>query len=225
MVVGWLTAFLDRPASRVGAAVDFWTRVTGTTRSPVRGERGEFATFRPDPDDGDAYLRVQTVLDGPGGGHLDVHVADPLATVPRAVDLGAGVRWLDGYATLISPAGLRWCLVPERGVAGSTLLRPAPVRRDDGVRSLVDQLCLDVPPAAFETECAFWTAFTGWPLRAGPSPQVAVLDGPEALPLRLALRKLAADPVDGVAGCHLDLATSDVEREVARHLGWGARVA
>jgi hypothetical protein len=220
MTVQWLTAFLDRPASGTAAAVRFWAEVTRSTLSPVRGERGEFATFL--PPDGDAYLKVQTVLDGPGGGHLDVHVVDVPAEADRAVALGARATPRDGYVSLTSPAGLRWCLVP--GGAQRPARRPAPVARDGGFASRVDQLSLDLPPAAFDAECAFWAALTGWELRAGSRPEFAVLARGDGIALRLLLQRLDAAPDDGRAACHLDLACSDVAREVALHEGLGARV-
>jgi hypothetical protein len=225
VTVRWLTCFLDRAAADVGTAADFWTRVTGTTLSAVRGERGQFATFLPPDGDGDALLRLQTVLDGEGGGHLDVHVADPDAEAERAVALGASARPQQGYVTLTSPAGLRWCLVPDHGgAAGGPARRPAPVARPGGVRSLVDQLCIDIPPAGFDAECAFWQALTGWELRRGSRPEFAVLVRAAGLPLRLLLQRLDDPPPAGVAGCHPDLACTDVDAEAAVHECWGARV-
>ena len=72
MLVRWLTVFIDRPEPGFAAVRDFWLAATGTTPSPSRGERGEFATLL--PADGDAYVRIQRVADGPGGSHLDFHV-------------------------------------------------------------------------------------------------------------------------------------------------------
>jgi Glyoxalase-like domain len=217
VTVRWLTAFLDRPASSVDTATDFWTRVTGSSLSPVRGDRGEFATLL--PPDGDAFLRVQTLVAGAGRSHLDVHVDDVPAAAGHAVALGASAQPRDGYVELASPAGFVWCLVPADGASR----RPAPQRRD-GVASLVDQLCLDVPPAAFETECAFWAAVTGWSLLRGSRPEFAVLARPEGMPLRLLLQRLDDDPPGGAASGHLDLACTDVAREVALHRAWGADV-
>ena len=67
MTVRWLTTFLDRPAQSFGDAVAFWTTVTGSTLSPTGASADEFATLV--PADGDAYLRMQRVLDGSGGCH------------------------------------------------------------------------------------------------------------------------------------------------------------
>ena len=218
-MVAWLTAFVDRSAADVAAAVGFWTRVTGTTLSPVRGERGEFATFL--PPEGDAFLRVQTVLAGPGGGHLDVHVPDPSGEARRAVALGATATPRQGYVTLRSPAGLDWCLVPADECAPR---RPAPARRPDGDGSAVVQVCLDVPPAAFDAECRFWREFTGWAPQEHDPPELVHLTRPKGLPLRLLLQRLDDPPAGGRAGCHLDLAATEVDREVAWHERWGARV-
>jgi len=242
--VRWLTAFLDRTGPQVADAVRFWQLVTASTLSPTRGERGQFATFL--PPDGEAYLRVQTLIEGPGGGHLDVHVADVDAAAARAVALGARARPLDDIVTLLSPAGLRWCLVPDDpnpddpnpdeptgddpgpddpgpdAVAGPR--RPHPVMRADGHACLVDQVCLDVPPELYQAECAFWQAITGWPLLPEDSPEFTRLTGPAGVPLQLLLQRLDRSPAGGRATCHLDLACSDVAAEVALHETWGARV-
>lgn len=222
MTVRWLTAFIDRPAEALPAAVAFWTRVTGTVLSAARGERGQFATLV--PEDGDAFLKVQAVLDGRPEGHLDVHVDDVDGAAKRARALGATAVPQAGYVTLTSPAGLRWCLVPVPGGVAGELQRPAPPRRADGGTSLVDQLCIDIPPTAFEAECAFWQAVTGWELLAGARPEFAVLRRPPGMPLRLLLQRLDDDPADVPARCHLDLASTDIDREVALHKRWGARV-
>jgi len=220
MTVQWLTAFLDRPEPVAAASTAFWTGVTGSTVSPVRGERGRFATLL--PPDGDPYLRTRTVLAG-GGVHLDVHVADVDAAVRRAVAAGATARPEAGYAVLTSPAGLVWDLVPPLATADGGPRRPAPVTRPDGVRSLVDQLCLDIPPGPYTAECAFWQAVTGWELHQGSRPEFAYLARPEGMPLRLLLQRLDDAAPGAPAACHLDLASTDVDREVARHEAWGAR--
>ena len=80
--VRWLTAFLDRPEPAAAAAEAFWTTVTGTTVSPRRGDRGQFATLLPAA--GDPFLRTQTVCADNGGGHLDVHSPPGGGTVVRA---------------------------------------------------------------------------------------------------------------------------------------------
>jgi hypothetical protein len=218
----WLTAFIDRPADRWEVAVPFWCKVSGTSLSATRGPDGEFATLL--PADGDAFLRVQRVGGG-GGGHLDVHVPDVGAAVELAQRLGARLVFRAGHAILRSPAGLLWCLVPALTPVGDRLRRPAPVTRPDGVRTRVDQLCIDVPPGRFDVEVGFWHAVTGWtPATAGRRGEFARLIGPPGIPLRLLVQRLDDDPPGGSATCHLDVASSDVDAEVAHHhQDWGAQ--
>jgi hypothetical protein len=205
MVVRWMTGFLDTP-SRV--AEPFWQAVTGSGLSARRGPGGAFATLL--PAGGDAYLRVQVVGDGPARAHLDLHVEQVPAQARRAVGLGAAVVADEGdLVVLRSPAGLLFCLVAWAGEA----VRPA------GGRSLVDQLCLDVPVGGFDAEADFWAALTGWERRPGSLPEFDFLVRPEAMPLRLLLQR-----VDGPAGMHLDLACGDRAAEVAWQVELGARV-
>lgn len=205
MVVRWVTGFLDTP-SRV--AEPFWQTVTGSVLSPRRGPGGAFATML--APDGDAYLRVQVVGDGPARAHLDLHVEQVPAQARRAVALGAVVVRDEGdLVVLRSPADLPFCLVAWQGEA----VRPA------GGRSLVDQMCLDVPVAGFDAEADFWAGLTGWARRAGSRPEFDVLQRPEGMPLRLLLQR-----VDAPAGMHLDLACTDRAAEVAWHERCGARV-
>ena len=121
MSLRWITVFLDFPAPAFGPGVAFWREVTGYGLSAPRGESGEFATLL--PPEGDAYLRVQRVLDGPGGCHLDLHVDTASESLyeaaSRAVRLGASVLHRDDKEGLIvasSPAGapFAWCTGPAR---------------------------------------------------------------------------------------------------------------
>ena len=183
MTFRWLTRFLDFPASSFDTGVAFWREVTGSALSPFRGAAGEFATLL--PPDGDAYLRVQRIADGSGGCHLDLHLDPAAGTVDQAADravaLGAVVRHAsEGLVIMGSPGGFTFCLVRWHGE--STV--PRPVVLDAGGPSRADQLCLDIPPDAFEREYAFWAALTGW----GPRPRTgefARLDQPAQIPLRL----------------------------------------
>jgi hypothetical protein len=45
--VRWVWAFIDRPLDTFAEAARFWTRVSGTTLSPRRGEHEQFATLLP----------------------------------------------------------------------------------------------------------------------------------------------------------------------------------
>lgn len=219
----WLTIFLDFPAGSFGAGVAFWREVTGSTLSPFRGSAGEFATLLPPA--GDAWLRVQRTADGSGGCHVDLHV-DPgsvslEAAAARAEALGASVRHRsDGLVIVGSPGGFTFCLVRWHGE--STV--PGPVQLDAAGASRADQLCLDIPPAAFDRECAFWAALTGWDLRSGARPEFAYLDRPAPMPARLLFqRRDGAGPRDRVSG-HVDFACADRQRLAARHAAAGARI-
>jgi hypothetical protein len=191
----WLTAFLDFPAVDFARGVAFWQAVTATALSPARGDHGEFATLV--PADGDAFLRVQRLGDGPARIHLDVHRAG------------------QEFQILTSPGGFTFCAVP----AGESV-RPAPVVWPGGHASLVDQICLDIPADRYDEECAFWAEQTGWEPRTGSRPEFRYLERPAGLPFRLLLQRL--DELSGPARAHLDLATTDRAAETRRHLGLGA---
>jgi hypothetical protein len=197
VTTAWITAFLDVPASRLAVATAFWCGVTGSTLSNVRGADGEFATFL--PPDGDPYLRVQRLGSGPAGVHLDLHEGDRDLTVLR------------------SPGGLPYCL--DEGDPGT---RPLPRIWAGGQASLVDQVCIDVPPSAYDAECEFWATTTGWELRDTGRPEFRSLVRPEGIPLRILLQRL--DEENGPVGAHLDIATTDRAAETDRHRGLGARV-
>ncbi|WP_239143666.1 VOC family protein [Actinoplanes philippinensis] len=200
-----MTGFLDSPSR---AAEPFWVAVTGWSLSARRGG-GVFATLVPAA--GDACLRVQVVGDGPARSHLDLHVDDIGEAAVRVVGLGA-VEVADhgDVRVLRSPAGIVFCLVPWRGER---------VRPSGGV-SVVDQLCLDVPAVAYEREVGFWSAVTGWAVRATDLPEFSYLQRPAGMGVRLLLQRVGGE----VAGVHVDFACSDVDAEMARHVEAGASV-
>ena len=82
----WMSAFLDLAPGSFDAGARFWSRVTGYDVSPRRGDRDEFATLV--PGEGDDFLRVQELAEGPGRVHLDLHVDVPAAEAERAVARG-----------------------------------------------------------------------------------------------------------------------------------------
>jgi hypothetical protein len=209
----WVSAFLDLPRGAFGPATAFWAAATGSRLSEPRGERREFATLV--PPDGDDYLRVQRVQDGPGGIHLDLHVDDPREAATAAASLGAEEVADLGYVVMRSPGGFTFCLVTHRA---ST--RPKPVVHDDGTSSLVDQVCLDIPSGRYDEECAFWAALTAWEHYDVPGPEFTRLRVPETQPLRFLLQRL--DEGSGRVRAHLDLAADDRAAEVRRHVGLGA---
>lgn len=212
----WASAFLDLPASSFASGVAFWRGVTGFGLSPSRGDHQEFATLV--PPEGDDYLRVQKVQDGPGGIHLDLHVTDPRAAADQAVALGAVELADRGHVVLRSPGGLIFCMVSRAATR-----RPPPATWPDGNRSLVDQVCLDIPSSGYAEECGFWSALTSWELTASPvSPSFSRLTRPAGIPLRFLIQRL--EESSGTARAHLDLAAEDRVSEVQRHAALGATV-
>ncbi|WP_372352231.1 VOC family protein [Streptomyces sp. KL116D] len=205
--VRWAYAFIDRPYAEFGAACDFWARVTGTRLSELRGERGKFVTLM--PSGGDPCLKVQGVLDGAGGAHVDLAVEDVVGEARRARSLGAGAVYSEpGLEVLRSPAGQLFCLVAwqgERVVPGAV-----------PPRSRLDQVCLDTPSDAFDAEVAFWGRLTGWPEVACAGPEFRVL---AASPVRLLFQRLDSGDV---ASAHLDVACGDRSAVRGVHEGLGA---
>jgi hypothetical protein len=198
MAVSWLTAFLDLPADEYDVAVAFWRSVTGYGLSAARGAHDEFATLV--PPSGDAHLRVQRLDSGQPGVHLDVHAPDHDFEVRR------------------SPGGLAYCLVD-----GPESVRPSAATWPDGNRSVVDQVCLDVPPEAWEEECRFWADLTGWELVDAGRPEFRRLRTPAGQPLHVLLQRL--DDRGGPVRAHLDLSADDRDAEVRRHEQLGSQVA
>lgn len=219
--VSWLTAFLDLPPETHEAGTRFWAAVTGYAVSPPRGDEAEFTTLLPPA--GDPFLKIQRT--GCGGAtpgvHLDVHVTSAADSAARAEALGAAVvhRSEHGHVVLRSPGGLVFCFVHERLAE-----RPLPTRWPQQHESIVDQVCLDIATDDYESECAFWSALTGWPVRRSVSrPELRHLVRPDGIPLRLLLQRLG-DGSTGPVTAHLDLACDDRSAEVRRHLGLGATV-
>jgi hypothetical protein len=213
-----MTAFLDYPEDVFDAGADFWSAVTGSPRSPQRGERGQFATLV--PPTGTDYLRVQRLGDGGPRVHVDVHVADLESAVAEARGLGATVvdAPYDDVTILRSPGGFVFCLVP-----GERAERPEPATWPDGRTSYVDQVCLDIPPSRYDAELDFWSAMTGWRRRdPRPGSEFGRLTPGQDQPLQLLLQRLD-DEQDAVTA-HLDWAASDHEAELAAHVAAGAEV-
>lgn len=216
MSPSWVSAFLDLADDDFVHGVVFWAGVTGYGVSSPRGESEEFATLV--PPRGDDFLRVQKLAVGPSRIHLDLHVGDPQAAAEEATALGARVvhRSKHGYVVVESPAGFVCCFV-----AGGAGVRPEPATWPGG-RSLVDQVCLDIPPRAYEPETDFWCDLTGWELRdASGGGEFRALVRPEGQPLRLLLQRL--DDERPMAA-HLDLSSDDRAAETERHLALGARL-
>ncbi|GAB7104411.1 hypothetical protein JCM4814A_27250 [Streptomyces phaeofaciens JCM 4814] len=209
--VRWTYAFADRPAERFARACDFWTAVTDTRLSAFRGEREEFVTLL--AEGADACVKVQGVAGTEGGAHLDFAVEDVPGFVAAALELGATtVAAHDGWSVLRSPGGQSFCVVPWHGES----VRPPVV-----AGSRLDQVCLDVPPSAYDAEVAFLGALLpDWTSRAGSRPEFHVVEPPAGLPIRILLQRLGGE---APAAAHLDLASGpDIGAVRARHERLGA---
>lgn len=212
----WVSASLDLPVEGFEGAAGFWQGVTGYSLSERRAGDGELATLV--APDGDDYLRLRRVVESPGL-HLDLHVDSPTMSAEAAVELGAHVllRHEQGYVVARSPGGLRFRLVRRQAA-----LRPRPATWADGHRSQVDQVCLDLPPEAYDADVEFWQGLTGWDLTPSVSREFARLEPPDTMPLRWLIQRL--DTPGGPVRAHLDLACDDRDAEIARHEELGASV-
>jgi hypothetical protein len=210
--IRWTYAFVDRPLGLLEPARAFWTAVTDTRLSELRGEQGEFVTLLSDSTD--ACVKVQGVEAGPGGAHLDFSVEDVPAFVDSALRLGAEtVAEHDGWAVLRSPAGQLFCAVPWHGES----VRPPVVA---GTR--LDQVSLDLGPGSYDAEVAFWSALLpDWASLSGALPEFHVLKPPSGLPIRILLQRLGEERP---AAAHLDLACADIDAARERHEQLGATV-
>lgn len=204
----WIHLFLDVRREDAGSEREFWAAATGWTLSPPRGEDGQFVTLI--PERGDAWVKIQSVPETPGL-HLDLDADDRDAALALSTSLGATHAWTyEGVPVMRSPGGFVFChtlagegehVAPRFGAA------------------VLDQVCLDVPPSRWESECAFWTALTGRGLREGSLPGFKSLAGDG---LRILLQRLEDE--QEVVTAHPDFATADRAAETERHAGLGARV-
>jgi hypothetical protein len=213
--VRWVTAFLDTAQEHAEEGESFWLQVTGYHLSPRRGAHGEFASLL--PADGDPHLKVQIVEQpSPGGLHLDLHTDDVRALAAKAEKLGASATYLDeGYVVCRSPGGMTFCVVGH-----SASRAAAPASWPSG-RSMVDQVCLDIPPSLWERECRFWADLTGWELvDVEPEDEFRRLRRPRGLAIQLLLQRL--DDEESLVVGHLDLGSDDYLGETDRHLALGA---
>jgi hypothetical protein len=217
--VRWLSVFADVPTGWFDRSVRFWAAVAGSAAGEPAGDAGEFRPLR--PARGDGYLWLQRVERDTGGWHLDLHVPDLEAAAREAEQLGARpVRNARPLAVYESPAGQPFCLYEDGRPARQ---RPNPPTWPGVGRSLGDQLCLDVPFDAHESECAFWAALTGWPVNPAGSPEFTRINPPGTLPVQLLIQRLGRDDGGG-ARAHLDMSADEPAAEAARHVRLGAQM-
>ena len=212
-----MSGFFNFPASKFDEGVRFWGAVTGSTISKHRSWSQSSATLL--PQFGDAYLGARRVEHDSGGFHLDLLVDDVDETSRSAVGLGASALEVRTgvSSTLVSPAGVMFSVVRKDGERQ----RPPPHSSAAGSRSIVDQVCVDIGPAHYADEAAFWTKLTGWERRRGALPEFEYLARQPQMPFRLLLQRLDEEDPDG-GHLHLDIACDDVEREKIRHESLGA---
>lgn len=206
MDLRWTWLFLDTPESQA-EAWEFWTAVTGSTLSERRGETGQFATLLPPV--GDPWIKVQRVGDG-GGVHLDLDSSDRAAALGDALAAGATqvTRYHD-VEVMASPGGLTFCLTVEE-----------PGQWVRGDVTMLDQVCIDIPPHLWESEVAFWSELTGLEPVGGRSPAYARLLPPPGRPMRMLLQRLDSHAERVTA--HPDFASSDRSADTATHVALGA---
>ena len=167
----------------------FWAAVTATEALPAHSPHGEFVPLAAPGED--PYLWVQQVDRGAddAGWHLDLFAGDPRSAADLAVSLGARrVRAGADLVTLTTPAGQPFCLVN-----GHERQRHAAARQwPGGHRSLLDQVCLDLPSPVYEDEARFWSTLTGWERRLADLPEFSRLAEPRNVPVRILLQRLGA---------------------------------
>jgi predicted enzyme related to lactoylglutathione lyase len=115
------TINIDVPAAVAEETVAFWSSALGAT--PLRTKMPQYTILQHAADPN--RLVIQTVDDGPGGVHFDVHTDDLAAEVERLVGIGATLvddQWKDhpgSWVIMRDPAGNEFCLVdgtnPVRG--------------------------------------------------------------------------------------------------------------
>jgi hypothetical protein len=211
----WTSASVDL-APEAPSTAEFWSGVTGYRPSLVRDEDGEYVTLLPPA--GDEHLFVQRLGTGSSRLHLDLHVGDPVEAAAQAGRLGARVVAERGYVVMDSPGGLPFCFVTQ------SASEPAPAATwPGGHRSVVDQVCLDIPSSSYDAECDFWWRLTGWePRVSADHAEFRRLVRPPGQPLQLLLQRLGE--AGGPVRAHLDLATTDRAAETERHVALGAEV-
>jgi hypothetical protein len=205
----WMWLFLDTPEEVAEEAWEFWRAVTGSTLSEPRGETGQFATLL--PGEGDPWLKLQRVGGG-GGLHFDLDSTDRAASLAAA--LGAGAAQRERYhdvEVMTSPGGFAFCLTLGEG--GDWVRGP---------RTMLDQVCVDIPPRLWDSEVEFWASLTGMEAAEGRTPDFRRLLPPRGRPMRMLLQRLQSD-ADRVTA-HPDFASADRAADTEAHVGLGAEV-
>jgi hypothetical protein len=213
--IRWLSTIIPVPDDN---AQGFWQQVTAS--APDHRHTSTAGLVPLSPAGGDPYVWLSRVDHERDRLQLILHVDEPSAAVQRAVLLGARhAATHDSLSVLASPGGLMF------GITGVKTSRrtPAPERWPGGHRSILDQVCVDVPAATYDAEAAFLTEMLGWPIRPGVRPEFDYLVRQPEQALRVLLQRLD-HPSYGAARTHVDLACDSVPDEAARHKELGASV-
>jgi hypothetical protein len=164
-------------------------------------------------------LRVQRVVSGPGGVHLDLHVDSTSEAVERAEDLGAERAIEMGPRIMRSPAGMTFCVVPDSGESCSPNPKAHPLPQR------IDPVSIDVPSGLYDAEIRFWSDLTGWGVLPTSRSEFTFLERPASMPFRLLLQGLGGDDPGSSARAHIDIAAGERRSElVAHHVQRGATV-
>ena len=213
----WMHVFIDVPASSAADARAFWSQALCWPTGASWSGHPEFTSLV--PAEGDSYAHVQEVDDEPRI-HLDLVVDDIDQARDEAAELGAGTGMrAEGWQVMRSPGGLPFCLCRAPGSGA----RPPGTRHDDGHRSRLAQVCIDIPAQEYDREIAFWRALSGWTFSRSGRPELADLMGPPEAPLRLLVQRLGEDDGGTTTRAHIDLGSDDIDAEAARLAGLGAR--
>jgi hypothetical protein len=216
----WAWSFIDRPERMFEESARFWTAATGTTLSPRRGERDEFATLLPADGAGDASVKLQGVQSG-NGAHIDLEFDDFQGALARAAGLGGTVVERDeAWAHVKSPSGYGLCVTAWHGARRT----PRPFLAPDGTRSRLDQVCIDLAPSVHDAEAEFWSGLSG--LRVVPSrrwEEFSWLEphsgSPVSPPLEVLFQRLDEERP---TSAHLDVSSSDADASRRWHESLGA---
>lgn len=155
---------------------------------------------------------MQAIPDTSPRVHLDLDTVDREQALPRATAAWAESTWRYHDVRVVrSPGGLLSCHTLDDG--------PRRADRTDMV-SVLDQVCIDIPPSRWDEEVAYWRIVTGRQLELGLRPKFAFLGDPDpAGGLRVLLQRL--DSGDHVSA-HPDFAVADRPAETTRHRKLGA---
>lgn len=208
--------FADVAAPELDRAAAFWTAVTGGSLGTPSGDDHEWVPIARAGEDAHVWLQRTGRDAGHAGWHHDLFVPDIDDAVSHAQSLGADVVHAEGHVRVMSsPGGRVFCLVATDRVRR----RPEPVTWPGGHRSLVDQVCLDIPADRYDDEARFWAALTGWKRRSADLREFERLVRPDHVALRILLQRVD----DGEAvEAHVDLSCDDRPAEVPRHEDLGA---